>query len=139
MFQRQIYPRSEETRREDETTDLHLEARRRPWVLVHDETPDIADHFTKYAESDGEHECPCSFPCSDDELREEEDAEEYCEESVCAQVGVVAVERTADGTVWRHGDTEVVVVFWHVVEGQILSEPLECRLLNGLQHVEPCV
>jgi len=132
MFQRQIYPRSEETRREHKTTNLHLETRSRPWVLVHDETPNVADHFTEYAKSDGEHECPCSFPCSDDELREEEDAEEYCEESVCAQVRIVAVERTADGTVWRHGDTKIVVVLWHVVGGQTLSETLEYRLLNEL-------
>ncbi len=121
MLQCQIYARSKETRREHQTADLHLEARIRPRVLVHNEAPDVASHLAEYAEPDGEHECPCSCPCSDDELRDEDEAEERGEEGIGTQVRVVAVERRADGTVWCHGSTDVVVgVVWHAGGGRKL-------------------
>jgi len=84
MLQRQIYARSEETRREHQTADLYLEAGSRPWVLVHDEAPNVAGHFTKCTNPDGEHECPCSRPCSDDELRDEQETEEGGKEGIRA-------------------------------------------------------
>lgn len=113
MLQTQINARGQKTRRKHQTTDLHLEPRIAPRILMHDEASDIACHLAEDAEPDGEHECPCAFPGADYELRDQEEGEERGEEGVGAQVGVVAVEGAFDGTCWRNLCAGLVVSSCH--------------------------
>jgi len=114
VLQRQVYPRSEEAGRENEAADLDFEAGIGPWVPVHDQTTDISHHLPKYAYAYGDHEGPCSRPGSDDDLRDEEEAEERCEEGIGAEVWIVTIECVADRTKDRHGIAGIVAVLSHV-------------------------
>ena len=132
MFQRQIDPRGEKARREHQTADLHLETGVTPRVLAHDETADVADEFAKGAETDGEHEGPCSGVGADYELREEEEPEEGAEEDVCAEGGVVAVEGFGYGAFGGYAGAETVGgVVWHVEVGGPYAAKVGCARLVG--------
>ena len=120
MLQRQVYPRSEEAGRKHQAADLHFEASVGPRILVHDKAPNVSDTFSECSNPNGEHEGPCSRPCSDDYLRDEEEAEERGEKGVGAEVWVVAVECRLDGAECAHGVAEIMAVLPHV-EGFVVG------------------
>ena len=88
---------SEEAWSQDKTAHLHLEAIRGPGVLVHHETPAIANRFktASYRYDDSER-ANFSLP-SYNQLGEEADGEQNQEEDIAAQVWVVPVSCPLDG------------------------------------------
>lgn len=105
VFEGKVDGGSNETRAEDQATDLQLEARLAPGVVIHDDATRISGGFEKRADAQGKRISPCLGHDTNDDASEAAESEESAEEGIATEVGTVSVKCCVDGAFRRYFET----------------------------------
>ena len=81
-------------------TDLCLESSVRPGICMHEDAPNVSDHFCQAADGNESGVYPGLVSEPEDEVGEQKDGKVCTEKGVCAEIGIVSVNGHLDRAFW---------------------------------------